>query len=349
MPNLEGGGAERVLINIMRQLDKNIFDIYLVLVDKSGDYLELVPNEVNIIDLNTKNISKSFFKLRSVLKEIEPNILFSSLFTTNIMLYLSSLFLLKNSKIVLRSPNSPKLVLENNQMSLLMKFLLERAYNKADYILAQTPEMKYEINKYHNINDDKIITFLNPLDTEFIDNKTLNISNPFDTHYINVVASGRLHKQKGFDTLIKSFKYVIEKNDKFRLYIIGKDKGEEDYLRTLIKNLKLGNFVKLLGFQDNPYRFYFYSDLFVLSSRWEGLPNAVLENLYLNKPIVATKCIPFMNTLIDDGKNGFLVEIDNETELANKILKYKSLSPDKGYKGEDINKLFQKINKGNLK
>lgn len=341
MPNLDGGGAERVVTNIIRQLNKDKFDIYLVLVDKYGEYIDLIPHEVTIIDLKAKKISRSFFKLRLVIKRLKPNIIFSSLFTTNVMLYLSSFFLLKEIKLVLRSPNSPKLILENGKMSFYCKFLLESAYKRADYILAQTPEMKKEIHEYHGIKNSKIITFLNPLDKQTIDNNIKNISNMFDETYINVVASGRLHEQKGFDILIKAFKLVVQQNNNFRLFIIGKDKGEEENLLRDMKNLELDDVVKLVGFQKNPYQYYYYSDLFVLSSRWEGLPNTVLENLYLEKRIVATRCIPFMDQLIEDKKNGLLVEVGNINALAEAILNYKLIVPSNRFKTDDVNRLFQ--------
>jgi len=85
-----------------------------------------------------------------------------------------------------------------------------------------------------------------------------------------------------------------------------------------------------------------YPDLFVLSSLWEGLPNAVLENIYLKKPIVATKCIPYMNKLIQNGENGFLVDLNSYKQFAEAILNYKKLSM-KFQKSEtlnDLNKIF---------
>ncbi len=348
MPNLESGGAERVITNIIRQIDRSDFDIVLILVSAKGDYLKLIPKEVKIINLNKNRILFSIFSLRNIIKSINPDILFSSLFDTNIVLYLSTIGLTSNKKLIMRSPNSPKLVLKNNSLSKIKKFLLEKAYKKADLIIAQTPEMKDEISYYHNININKIVTFLNPLDIDMIDNQISNIENPFDVEKINVVAVGRLHRQKGFDVLIKAFKIVVSKNSRFFLHIIGKDKGEENNLKELVDKLKLNEFVKFHGFQSNPYKFYYYSDLYVLSSRWEGLPNTVLENLYLEKPIVSTKCIPFMNKLIENNKNGILVEVEDIQGLANGILNYKKINEIKKYKGDNINTLLNKLIKKDI-
>ena len=80
LPNLNGGGAERVTINIIRQLDIEIFDIYLILVDKVGVYIDLIPEYITVHDLHVNKTIFSIFKLRNIIKNIEPDILFSTLF-----------------------------------------------------------------------------------------------------------------------------------------------------------------------------------------------------------------------------------------------------------------------------
>lgn len=343
LPNLGGGGAERVAVNMLRLLDAEKFDLSLVLVDKFGEYIDSIPKYVKVHDFSLRKTIFSIFKLRHIVQEQKPDILFSTLFRAHNVVYLSLLGIKEKPVVVLRSSNSPKLVLENNQLGKLSRFLLEKAYENADFILAQTPEMKDEIVKYHHISGAKIDVFLNPLDTDLIDEKIKNIKNPFDATKVNVVAAGRLTRQKGFDVLIKSFHEVVNENSDFVLHIIGNEGGEQDNLKRMVHNLKLESNIKFLGFQDNPYRYFFFSDLYVLSSRWEGLPNTVLENLYLKKPVVATKCIPFMNQLINDGENGFLVEVENVSQLADAILKYRNIDIDKNVSltyESDVNKLF---------
>lgn len=342
LPNLQGGGAERVTVNMIRQLNTELFDIHLAIVNYVGDYIELIPENIMVHKLNTKKTIFSIFKLRNVIKNISPNIVYSTLFNANIILNLALINLKKKPKIVLRSPNSPKLTLENRQLNFIMKFLLERAYEQADLILAQTPEMKKEISKYHNINEKNIQVFLNPLDTELIEKKTKNIENPFDINRVNVVAAGRLTRQKGFDILVESFKHIVDKDDNYFLHIIGDDDGEKEKIQQLIYDLSLENNIKLWGFQKNPYQFFYYADIFVLSSRWEGLPNTVLENLYLKKPVVVTKCIPFMEQLVHENKNGKLVDVEDSIQLAHAILNYTSIELDFSniLKVQDINDLF---------
>ncbi len=326
LPDLSGGGAERVAVNMLRLLDSKKFDISLVLVNKIGEYIDIIPEHIKIYDLGLKKTIFSIVKLRKMVKELQPNVIFSTLFRTHKVVYLALLGIKKKPTVILRSPNSPKLLLENHQLGMFSKYLLEKAYNNANLILAQTPEMKEEIVKYHNIHEDKVQVFLNPIDIDQINHKLKNIITPFNSHKINVVAAGRLTRQKGFDVLIKAFKKVVAKNNSFMLHIIGKDDGYKEQLERLVHSLELEENVYFWDFQKNPYRFFYFSDLYVLSSRWEGLPNTVLENLYLNNPVIATRCISFMDTLIKDGQNGLLIAVDNENSLAQAILDYKKIN-----------------------
>lgn len=324
-PNLKGGGAERVMVNIIRQLSDRKFDLTLVLVNKEGQLIELVPEHVSIIDLNVKKTIFSIFRLRNVILSLKPDILFSTLYRTHIASYMALLGVKLRPLLILRSPNSP-LIFFQNKPNFFYKCFVRLAYEKANIIIAQTPEMKSDICIFFGINKMKVRVVLNPIDKRLIKDKITNIKSPFTNDTFNVVASGRLVNEKGFDFLIKGFKKVIEYQDSFRLYIIGEDViGEKKVLTKLIKELNLQEFVFILGFQNNPYKFYFYSDLFVLSSIAEGLPNALLENLYLKKPVVSTRCLAFVDSLIIDKKNGFLIDYGDEMSLKNAILNFKKL------------------------
>ena len=284
--------------------------------------------------------------MRKTIKRIKPEIICATLFHNHIAIDLALIGLKDKPKTIYTSPTSPKIVLARKEISKSMKYFIDRAYKNATRVLAQTPEMKEEINAYHFINKNKIDVFLNPIDTEMIDAKTKSKPNPFDTAFINIVVAGRLSDVKGFDVLIHSMKVVLEKNVKFFLHIIGRDAGELSNLKALAIKLKVDASIKFWGFQENPYRFFYYSDLFVLSSRREGLPNAVLENIYIKKPVIATRCIPYMSELIDDGKSGFLVDVEDSDGLAKAILNYKELDPEKyDYmdKLTDVNIYFERI------
>lgn len=326
LPALDVGGAERVTVNIIRYLNPNSYDIHLVMVQKKGLFLEHIPNYVTIHDLGVKKTIFSIFRLRKVIKKIEPDIIYSTLIRTHVAIYFALKNITQQLKVVMRMPSSPKLMMEEGGGNVINKFILTKALKKADIVVAQTPEMKDEIEFYYNVNSKNVKVLLNILDKENINKSIKNQTNPFDSKNINVVASGLVRHIKGFDILILAFKKVYMKNKNFRLYIIGRDlNGQTAQYEKLVISLGLEGVVFFLGYQSNPYRYYFYSDLFVLSSRREGLPNVVLENLYLNKPIVATRCVPFMSTIIQEGINGFLVDINDVDSLATAIINFKEI------------------------
>lgn len=323
LPDLNGGGAQRIALNLIKKLDRGHYSIALLLVNKQGELFYQLPDNVEIIDLGAGKTLLSIWELRKIIVSHKPDIVFSTLIRTHIALDIALMGIKKRPFVIMRSPNSTKLLLSNGQLGLIMKIMLDRAYRHADRIIAQTPEMKHEIMQFHGIKDQKIIVFINPVDTELIDEKIRDGSNPFDPNDINVVAAGRITKQKGFDILIEAFQKVVSTNRSFKLWIIGEDVvNERRILEALIDRLGLTDHVFFLGFQQNPYLFFYYCDLYVLSSRWEGLPNTVLENLYLKKRVVATKCIPYMEQLIRNEENGLLVEVEDREGLAQAILTY---------------------------
>jgi len=117
------------------------------------------------------------------------------------------------------------------------------------------------------------------------------------------VASGRIREEKGYKFLLKSFMEVIKINPRYRLHILG-GIGNGQYMEELkqfINDNGLQKYVLFLGFKINPFHYYKFADLFVLSSKWEGLPNVVLEALYLQTPVVVTACIPYFRKLIKSG------------------------------------------------
>ncbi len=343
VPSFYMGGAEKVAVNMIRLLDKELFDIHLVTLTNDGPLYELVPQHISLHTLNVSKTIFSIFRLRKILLKLMPDVIFSTLNRTHTALDMALIGFKKRPITIFRNETSPKLVIAEKSLSFTRLFLLKIAYKHATFILAQTPEMKKEMMKYFGVKGNKIQVFVNPLDILMINDAIENIDNPFDSHQINVVALGRLSKEKAVDTLLRSFRIVVDKNKNFVLHIIGRDGGEKKKLMQLVKDLSLEKNVKFWGEQSNPYKFIYFSDLYVLSSTREGLPNTVLESLYLKKPVVSTKCIPFMSQLIDDGKNGFLVDVGNTKQLAEAILKFKNIDTKINaplvYES-DVNKLF---------
>jgi len=326
LPNLEAGGAERVLLNYTRILDSSQYEMTLIIINDYGDLHDYVPDHVKVINFNITRTRSAYFKLIQSINSIQPDFVFSSTNRTNVLLLMAKAFILGKPKIIIREPNTPSAQFEEKYLNSTYFKLMKFFYPKTDKLVAQTEAMKNELVRFLEIPEKKIEVIPNPIDKKFIDEQIDKPFDSFDISKINVVASGRLNRQKGFDVLIKSFAKLVKVDDNFLLHILGDKKGKDNCtadLERLIKDLELKNHVNLLGFQSNPYPFYKNADLFALSSRWEGLPNVVLENLYLGTPVVATRCVPVLSKLIKDEKNGKLVDIENVEQMAEAIFNYK--------------------------
>ena len=346
IPTLNGGGAEKVFITYIRTLNSSIWDINLLMVKQTGVFLELIPSHVKIYNLGKKRTRYSFLTLLRYIKLIQPDLIVSTSNYFNILLLFTSSFYKNNIKICLYEPSMPSAQFGNNYLPKYYLWLMKLLYRKSDYIIAQTSEMKEEIEKYYSSPKNEIIVTINPIDGKDIQNKIESSSNPYNKNEINIVVSGRIREEKGQDFLIKSFSKVVNTNSKFKLHILGNVGSEEYYknLVILIKELNLGENIEFLGFKDNPYPYYKYADLLVLSSRWEGLPNVVLEALYLQTPVVVTNCIPFFKRFIKQDKNGIIVDFGDKKQLSNAILNYESLMVDRNdIPLVDMNKIFSEM------
>lgn len=328
IPTLNGGGAERVFVNYIRSLNIERFDISLLLINKTGEFLKFIPKYVKIVDIGKNKTRYGFFKLLKSVKNINPELIVSTTNRMNILILIVSLFVTNIIKICLYEPSMPRAQFGEKYLPRYYLLLMKILYRHSDYIIAQTNEMKNEISDYYFVKKEKIFVTSNPMDTKLIDEQASQYENPYDKSNINVVASGRISEEKGFDFLLRSFVKVVEKNKKFKLYILGNvsNKSYLNKLQNIIKKCDLTNHVQFVGFKLNPFPYYKHADLFVLSSKWEGLPNVVLEALYLQTPVVVTDCIPYFKKLICEGKNGYIVKFGDKQDLAEKIQRYLDLS-----------------------
>lgn len=333
LPNLNAGGAERVIINIIKTLEKEKYEIKLLLFTKKGVFLKCIPSYVEIISLHIKRSRYTLYSLIQSINNINPDIVFSTLNRINILVLMASFFFRKKIKIYIREPSLPSYQMKYQHLSKFYYPLIKLLYPRAYKIIAQTAEMKDEIYKYYCIPKEKIIVFKNPLDKKLIKQNLENTTNPFDKKFINLVAVGRLSNEKGYDILIEAMRHVVKENRYYRLYIVGEGKDRQN-LEGLIKKYNMEEYIFLLGFQINPHKFVKYANALILSSRWEGMPNVVLESLFIGTPVIATKVVKVLNELIVEGENGYLVDIGNVEELSKKIL--------------DLDKLLFKFNKNNF-
>ena len=341
-----GGGAEKMLFNIINSLDSNLFKSYLIITSdaKVPENTELKAEAYNY---NCSKSRNAFFKICNTISKIKPSYVFTTSSTLGYMLALSKKILKHKFKVIIRCAVPPSEIIKTSIKDDLLRYIIKITYKYCDLIIAQTQYMKNDLIKSYSITPNKILVIRNIIDKAYLEKQSKEfVPTEFKNNTFNIVASGALYSVKGFDLLIDAISPIIIKNKNIFLWILGDERYENGYKNFLLKkiaNYQLDNNIKLIGHKSNPYPYYKYADLFILSSRKEGFPNVVLESLFLKTPVVATNCVDFSN-VIENGTNGFIVEKSNIEELQKAIMKaiYYNFDMNKiTLSNYNYNKLFQ--------
>lgn len=191
--------------------------------------------------------------------------------------------------------------------------------NDYDKVIVISDEMKKEAIEMFPFLEKKLVRIYNSFNfDEIYKLANENIDKDLEGEYI--LAIGRLEEtQKDFTTLIKAYSKICDEVEE-NLYIIG-DGRHREQLESLTKDLKIENRVKFLGFRTNPYPYLKRANLFVHSSKFEGFGLVILEAMILGKMVIATDCPTGPSELLNNGKNGILVEIGNIDEMADNMKK----------------------------
>lgn len=336
VPSMRGGGSERIISIILNFLDRKKFEPILVLLKKEGPYLDDISRDIKIIDLHAAQARYAIIKVIRTIKQVKPDIIFSTLGHLNILIAMIKPFLSKNIIFIARESNTVSVQNKQYKHPMLFDLLYKFFYNNFDHIIAQSEYMKKDLIDNYNIVKEKIEVIYNPVNfTKIEDLANKEIDAIYKSDKCNLLAVGRLEYQKGYDLLIE---VMMKLDDKFHLTIVGQGK-EEGKIKHLVESFDVKKKVTFAGFQSNPYIYMMHADLLILSSRYEGLPNVVLEANACGTPVVAFESPGGTGEIIENGVNGFLCECENIDDLTEKIIKASSYRFNKnGIKNSTRNK-----------
>lgn len=323
-PNLNGGGAERIVSVLANHLVNRGFKVDLVLVSATGPYLENISEAVNVIDLQCKRVLLSTFKLAKYLRVYKPRVVFASQMHAARALILAIKFSGINSKVIIRQPTmllSPheKYSIAGTVQLKLFLFLVRRY---ADKVIATSQTMADEFVALSKISRDKVKVIYNPLPiTQIQERSQESLNHPWfqEGQPPVVLAVGRLEAVKNFSSLIRAFSLVVKSVDS-RLVILGEG-SKRASLELLISELGLQECVHMPGFVDNPYQYMSRAKVFVQSSIREGFSNGLIEAMACGMQVVATDCVGGTSEILSFGKFGQLVKVDDDLHMANALLK----------------------------
>lgn len=333
------GGIEKVLLQYLKNIDKEKFDISLIIGFKLDELEKLksdIPEEIKVeyifkndlyCSLKKKKslgkisfLEKIFFEFLSFWKKI----IFFNIFSKKIKdidiivdfdMTLARHIHKISKKIITFCHFSPK---NYHRGIKARQEKLGKRLNIYNRVVMISEDMKEEAIEMYPYLEDKLLCLYNPLNISFI--KDLSFREVTDERITKkyILAIGRLEEtQKDFTTLLKAYA-KIENEIKEKLYIIGDGKDKKS-LEKLSKGLKIEERVEFLGFQKNPYTWIRNASLFVHSSKFEGLPTVLIEALALEKLIVATDCPTGPREILNFGKNGKLTKLQDESDLAQGI------------------------------
>tara|TARA_B100001741_G_scaffold311718_1_gene313455 strand:- start:3893 stop:4969 length:1077 start_codon:yes stop_codon:yes gene_type:complete len=318
MPSIEGGGVEKNLFLVSNFLVKKFDKLTLITISKN--YKNKFKKPIKFVSLSSDiwdkfgRRFKYFLAILLLIKEIfNKNNLIVFSFQANI--YCIIICKIFGVKVISRSNSAPYGWSKN----FIKRFIFKIFLNYADKILVNSQQFKKDLKKEFNVN---AICIYNPLNTIEINRKSKEKSKKiFDTNKkIKILNVGRFTEQKDQITLLKSLNYLKNKVD-YQATIIGKGILKSKLKNYILKN-KLSKNVKLINFVKNPFCFIKQADLFVLSSRYEGLPNVLLEALVLKKFIISSNCPTGPNEILLNGEGGLLFKTGDYKELSKKIIYY---------------------------
>ena len=319
LPSLRGGGAERVVVTLLRHLDRTRFEPHLVLVESVGPYLGDVPADVPVHALHAPRLRRAVPALVRVIRQVRPAVVVSTQGYMNMaLLLLQPLF--RESRLIVREVIGER-YLENNRFQPLLYGVYLALVRRATRIVVQSDAVARELTARLAAPPGRVVRVYNPVDDAHIAAHARAASPPLAAdERPHVVAAGRLGHQKGFDLLLEAFAGVVRTLGRGTLTILG-DGPERAALMAQAAALRIAPAVRLVGFQENPFTYFAAADVFVLSSRYEGLPNVVLEALACGCPVVAFDCPHGAREIVRDAVNGVLVPPEDVTALRAAMLR----------------------------
>lgn len=313
------GGTEKVMIHIANELPRETYRPAILFVDKQGPLISIISPDVEVLSLGKKRISRSLISLIRVIRHHRPDIILSSISHLNIAVLLIAPILSNKTKIFVRESNITSVSLVGAKHHSLFLLMIKILYPKAQKVICLGNTMVKDLSMNFRIPENRISTIYNPVDADAVLNAALSSQNPFRANKFNLLAVGSLTYQKGFDLLLEAMALARPHAPGLHLTILGDGPLKDDLIRHISVN-GLGDAVTLAGFKANPYPFFYYADRFVLSSRYEGLPNVVLEAVALGTEIIAFDSPGCIRDIITDPSLGTLVTPCTAEALARAIV-----------------------------
>ncbi|WP_172461871.1 glycosyltransferase [Dyella jiangningensis] len=317
LPSLEQGGGERVLLQLAGSFLAAGRDVHMVALLGGGPLRSLVPDAVTLHELIDADDAprglalawRVFPGLVSLIRSVRPDAVLSTMTGTNLLIALACMRAGIRTRLVLREASS--LV---NTKSALIRHAMRWLYRQAHELVAVSAGVAQDLRTL-GLSKDRIHVIRNPVDVDRLRQlAAVGVPKAIQDNGPYVVSLGRLTEAKDFPTLLRAYASSRLRGS-HRLVIVG-DGEQRANLKNLSRDLGVADRVLLMGAMDNPHGVVAGAAMHILSSRWEGYPNVLLEALVLGVPVVSTDCPHGPSEILDGGRYGRLVPVGDVAALA---------------------------------
>ncbi|HEX9659684.1 MAG TPA: glycosyltransferase, partial [Rhodothermales bacterium] len=323
LPYLASGGAEHVMLHIARGLADEGFRVDLVLAEAKGPRLKHVSPKVRVVDLKARRVIRSLPGLVRYLRSERPTALVSALAHANLVALWANEIARTHTRIIVtvHSTLSLSTRFSPRKRDRLVPWLTHWSYKRAHRVVAVSTGSAKDLVRIADLNPEIVEVIPNPVITkELFEVSRMPVDHSWfgDRSTPLLLTVGRLTAAKNYMLLLDAFREARARQP-MKLVFLG-DGEERVALESKVRALDLGDDVSMPGFVDNPWAYMAKADMFVLSSKWEGLPTVLVEALALDMKVVSTDCEFGPRELLKDGKLGWLCPAGDAHSLATAIL-----------------------------
>jgi len=318
LSSLGNGGAENVMEVLAYNHAKVGYRVVIINISGNGN-LKRQHENLFLFSIGKTRFRHSFVQLINLIRDINPDVIYSSFGHINTFLVMMRSLYFNNARLILRESSSKQYKQKHsNRWVILIEDLLFNLFTRrSDYIVYQNIRLKNE-NK-SRFSRCNYIVINNPVDLDFFHQlASTSIPNRIKSS-INILSVGTLKKAKRFDILLKAIGLVVSNNKDYQISVKIVGDGEENqFLNDMIIKLNLNDVVEIQGFVENPYPYYRWADLYILSSENEASPNVLLEAMSFDVPIISTDCFTGPRDILGEDYP-YLVEVDDSIGIANAV------------------------------
>jgi glycosyltransferase involved in cell wall biosynthesis len=320
-PTMLCGGSEKFVSILCNHIDTEKFLVYLVVLNNETPFYKITNPAVEVVDLGERRVRFSLFKIKRLVKNFQPDIIFSTANHLNLYFSIFRRWFPEQIKFLARESSIVSINSQRAKLPALYNRLIKKYYNRFDLIVCQSIYMQQDLIHHYKIPSQGTVVIHNAV--EPLPQSAAAVNNMPPARIYKFITVARLSQEKGIERLIHAVGLLLVP---FQFYIIGEG-DKRKVLQGLVNELQLQDKIFLQGEKTDPFSGMEDADLFLMGSYYEGFPNALLEAHALGIPAIAFNAPGGIAEIIIPGENGLLVDDNDILGFAAAIKRGLDLNP----------------------